>query len=81
MHLLEIRFQPIQVSPYHADPPARHPIRLGMTAGFLACAFPLHLSDLGLAIRSRDIPPISPRSAGDIALRFVAQEASAKVSW
>lgn len=28
------------ISPYHADPPARHPLHLGMTAGFLACYFP-----------------------------------------
>jgi hypothetical protein len=35
--------------------PARRPIRLGTAAGFLACYCPLHLSDLGSAIRSRDI--------------------------
>src|SRR5215467_4921705 len=35
--------------------PARHPVRLGTAAGFLACYCPLHLSDLGSAIRSRDI--------------------------
>ena len=40
LHLLETRLQAIRLSPYHADPPARHPVRLGMTAGFLACYFP-----------------------------------------
>ena len=35
--------------------PARRPVRLGAAAGFLACYCPLHLSDLGSAIRSRDI--------------------------
>jgi hypothetical protein len=35
--------------------PARGPVRLGTAAGFLACYCPLHLSDLGSAIRSRDI--------------------------
>jgi hypothetical protein len=34
--------------------PARRPVRLGTAAGFLACYCPLHLSDLGSAIRSRD---------------------------
>jgi tetratricopeptide (TPR) repeat protein len=31
----------MQLSPYHADPTARGPIRLGTAAGFLACYFPL----------------------------------------
>ena len=47
LHLLEIRIQAIQLSPYHADLPARHPIRLGMTADFLACYSSLHFSDPG----------------------------------
>jgi hypothetical protein len=54
LHLLETRLQAITLSPYRADLPARHPIRLGTAAGFLACYCPLHLSDLGSAIRSRD---------------------------
>jgi hypothetical protein len=39
-HLLEIGIQAIQLSPCHAGPPAPRPIRLGTTAGFLACYFP-----------------------------------------
>ena len=31
--LPETGIQAIKLSPYHADPPARHPIRLGMTTG------------------------------------------------
>ena len=41
LRLLETGIQAIQLSPYHADPPARSPIRLGTAAGFLACYFPL----------------------------------------
>ena len=41
MHLLEIRIQAIQPSPYHAGPSAHHSIRLDMVAGFLACSCPL----------------------------------------
>ena len=79
MHLPEIRLQAIQLSPYHADLPARHPIRLGMSAGFLACYIPLILSNSGQPSDPEITPLISTRSAGDIALRLVAQEASARV--
>ena len=40
LHLLETRLQVIRLSPCRADLPARHPVCLGMTAGFLACYFP-----------------------------------------
>ena len=40
LHLLETRLQAVWLSPCRADPPARHPIRLGMAAGFLACCCP-----------------------------------------
>src|SRR4051794_28162649 len=46
-HLLEIGIQAIQLSPYHAGPPARRPGHLDPAAGFLACSCPLHLSDPG----------------------------------
>ena len=52
--LLETRLQVIRLSPYRADLPARHPIRLGIPAGFLACYFPIWSFDLRSAIRSRD---------------------------
>ena len=35
LHLLETGIRAIQLSPYHADLPARHPVRLGTAAGFL----------------------------------------------
>src|SRR5215472_6182163 len=53
--LLETGLQVIRLSPYRADLPARHPKRLGMAAGFLACYFPMRPFGLRLAIRSRDI--------------------------
>ena len=40
LHLLETRLQAVWLSPCRADPPARHPIRLGRAAGFLACCCP-----------------------------------------
>ena len=39
-HLLEIRLQAIQLSPCHADLPARRSIRLDATTGFLPCYCP-----------------------------------------
>src|SRR5258708_34056520 len=39
LHLLETRLQAITLSPYRADLPARRPVRLGTTSGFLACRF------------------------------------------
>jgi hypothetical protein len=53
-------------------PLAHHPLRLGMTAGFLACYCPENPFGSGLAIGPRDIPPISPRLAGHMKLRLVA---------
>ena len=55
LHLLETRIQAITLSPYRADLPARHPIRLGAAAGLLACYFPMCPFGFRLAIRSRDI--------------------------
>jgi hypothetical protein len=40
LRLLEIRLQAVQLWPYRADPLPHHPIRLGMTASFLACYRP-----------------------------------------
>jgi len=53
-HLLETGLHVIRLSPYRADLPAPHPIRLGVPAGFLACYFPIWSFDLRSAIRSRD---------------------------
>src|SRR5207248_9688297 len=70
---LETGLQAIQLSPYHADPPARRPVRLGTATGFLACYCPLHLSDPGKPSDPEITPPISARCASDITLRLVAQ--------
>ena len=40
LRLPEIGFQAIQLSPYHTGLPALRPIRLGTSAGFLACYCP-----------------------------------------
>jgi len=50
-----LRFRPSSFRHITRIFPARRPVRLGTAAGFLACYCPLHLSDLGSAIRSRDI--------------------------
>src|SRR5947199_6871822 len=44
-----------------------------MTAGFLAGYSPLTLSGLGQPSDPETPPPVSPRCARDVALRFVAQ--------
>ena len=77
LRLLDIRLEAVQLSPCRAGPLARHPVRLGMTASFLACYGPLMLPfGSGLAIGSRDLPPISPRCARDITLHLMAQSGS-----
>src|SRR5215475_16178170 len=48
LHLLETRLQAIPLSPYRADPPARHPVRLGMSCRFPGMLFsPVTLSRPG----------------------------------
>ena len=56
LHLLETRLQAVWLSPCRADPPARHPIRLGMDCRFPGMLLsPTTLSGAGSAIGSRDI--------------------------
>src|SRR6266545_2404023 len=56
LHLLETRLQAVWLSPCRADPPARHPIRLGMDCRFSWHAVvPDYPFRAGSAIRSRDI--------------------------
>src|SRR6266545_3002339 len=56
LHLLETRLQAVWLSPCRADPPARHPIRLGMDCRFPGMLFsPGYPFEAGSAIRSRDI--------------------------
>src|SRR5262245_18324045 len=49
LHLLEIRVQPIQVSPYHAGLPRGRPYAWARPAGFLACCCPRSVSGPGKA--------------------------------
>ena len=55
LHLPEIGVQAIQLSPYHADLPARHPIRLGVSCRFSGMLLFPSLFRFRSAIRSRDI--------------------------
>ena len=56
LHLLETRLQAIRLSPYRADLPARHPVRLGVSRRFPGMLFsPGYPFGTGSAIRSRDI--------------------------
>src|SRR6266540_2696215 len=56
LHLLETRLQAVWLSPCRADPPARHPIRLGMDCRFSWHAVvPDYPFRAGSDIRSRDI--------------------------
>jgi hypothetical protein len=74
LHLLETRLKAIQLSPYHADPPAPRSLRLDTTAGFLACYFPLFTFRLlGQPSDPETSPLVPARYAGDTTLRLVAQ--------
>jgi len=64
----------MQLSPYHADPPARRSLRLDTIAGFLACYFPLFTFRLlGQPSDPETSPLVPARYAGDTTLRLVAQ--------
>jgi hypothetical protein len=73
LHLLETGIQAIQLSPYRTDLPARRPIRLGTTAGFLACYFP-RLPFRGRVSHQiqRHLLSIPARCAGDTTVRLMA---------
>ena len=74
LHLLETGIQAIQLSPYHADPPARRSLRLDTTAGFLACYFPRPPFRITGQPSDPETSPLVPaRYAGDTTLRLVAQ--------
>ena len=74
LHLLETGIQAIQLSPYHADPPARRSRRLDTTAGFLACYFPRSPFRITGQPSDPETSPLVPaRYASDTTLRLVAQ--------
>ena len=74
LHLLETGIQAIQLSPYHADPPARRSLRLDTTAGFLACYFPRPPFRITGQPSDPETSPLVPaRYASDTTLHLVAQ--------
>ena len=73
LHLLETRLQAIRLSPYRADLPARHPVRLGMNCRFPGMLFsPATLSRPGQPSDPETSPLVSARCAGDTPVRFMA---------
>jgi hypothetical protein len=72
-HLLETRLQAVWLSPCRADPPARHPIRLGMDCRFPGMLLsPTTLSGPGQPSDPETSPLVSARCAGDTPVRFMA---------
>ncbi len=73
LHLLETRLQAVWLSPCRADPPARHPIRLGMDCRFPGMLLsPTTLSGPGQPSDPETSPLVSARCAGDTPVRFTA---------
>jgi hypothetical protein len=73
LHLLETRLQAITLSPYHADLPARHPVRLGVSCRFTGMLFS-HVSfrtQVSHQIQ-RQSPLVPARCAGDTTVRLMA---------
>src|SRR5207248_5589463 len=79
--LLEIGVQAIQLSPYHAGPPARRPGHLDPATGFLACSCPLHLSDPGKPSDPGTSLRVPPGYAGDTTRRLAAQPRQKSAFW
>jgi hypothetical protein len=73
LHLLETRFQAIRLSPYRADLPARHPVRLGVSRRFPGMLFsPATLSRPGQPSDPETSPLVPARCAGDTAVHLMA---------
>ena len=73
LHLLETRLQAVWLSPCRADPPARHPIRLGMDCRFPGMLLsPTTLSGPGQPSDPETSPPVSARCAGDTPVHLMA---------
>ena len=75
LRLLETGIQAIRLSPYRAGRPAGRPVRLGTTAGFLACYGPSFLTDPGKPSGPQTPPPVRARYAGYTTVRLVAHGA------
>jgi hypothetical protein len=73
LHLLETRLQAVWLSPCRADPPARHPIRLGMDCRFPGMLLsPTTLSGPGQPSDPETSPLVSARCAGDTPVHLMA---------
>jgi hypothetical protein len=73
LHLLETRLQAVWLSPCRADPPARHPIRLGMDCRFPGMLLsPTTLSGPGQPSDPETTPLVSARCAGDTPVHLMA---------
>src|SRR5207245_8185574 len=73
LHLLETRLQAIRLSPYRADLPARHPVRLGVSCRFpgMLCS-PATLSGPGQPSDPETSPLVPARYAGDTTVHLMA---------
>jgi hypothetical protein len=72
-HLLETRLQAVWLSPCRADPPARHPIRLGMDCRFPGMLLsPTTLSGPGQPSDPETSPLVSARCAGNTPVHLMA---------
>jgi len=73
LHLLETRLQAIRLSPYRADLPTRHPVRLGMSCRFPGMLFsPATLSGPGQPSDPETSPLVPARCAGDTTVHLMA---------
>jgi hypothetical protein len=73
LHLLETRLQAITLSPYHADLPARHPIRLGVSCRFPGMLFSRTSFRIPVSHQiQRQSPLVPARCAGDTTVRLMA---------
>jgi hypothetical protein len=73
LHLLETRLQAITLSPYHADLPARHPIRLGVSCRFTGMLFSRTSFRIPVSHQiQRQSPLVPARCAGDTTVRLMA---------
>ena len=74
LHLLGIRIQAIQLSPYHAGPSTRRLVRLSTAADFLTCSCPLHLSAPGKSSDPGTFLRVPPNFIGDTTRRLAAHQ-------
>jgi len=73
LHLLETRLQVIRLSPYRADLPARHPVRLGMCCRLAGMLFSHLVFQPPVSHQiQRQSPLVSARCAGNTTVHLMA---------